>query len=163
MTIQDLGSIGELLAAMATLATLIYLAIQIRQNTKAVKGSTLNSITQHKQFKIRWSSEIAETYRKSVADPTSLTSTEELLMSDWLIASLIARENEYYQYNQGLLDYDNWQSSEKAIRMVLGTRWATNWWKEFSNITLGESFALSDRLRRPLNWVLASKVCVKFI
>jgi len=33
ITIQDLGSIGELIAAIATIATLAYLAIQIRQNT----------------------------------------------------------------------------------------------------------------------------------
>ena len=34
MTIQDLGSIGELIAAVATLATLVYLAVQIRQNSR---------------------------------------------------------------------------------------------------------------------------------
>ena len=39
MTIQDLGSIGERLAAVATLATLFYLAVQIRQNTKAVRAA----------------------------------------------------------------------------------------------------------------------------
>ena len=33
MTLQDLGSIGELLAAIATLLTLIYLAVQVK-NTK---------------------------------------------------------------------------------------------------------------------------------
>ena len=34
MTIQDLGSIGELIAAIATVATLGYLAIQIRQSSR---------------------------------------------------------------------------------------------------------------------------------
>ena len=37
MTIQDLGSIGELVAAIATIATLVYLAIQIRANTTALR------------------------------------------------------------------------------------------------------------------------------
>ena len=37
MSIQDLGSIGEFVAA---LATLVYLAIQIRQNTKQVEEGT---------------------------------------------------------------------------------------------------------------------------
>ena len=37
MTIQDLGSIGELIAAIATVATLIYLAVQIRANTTALR------------------------------------------------------------------------------------------------------------------------------
>ena len=37
MSIQELGSIGELVAGIATVATLIYLALQIRQNTLASK------------------------------------------------------------------------------------------------------------------------------
>lgn len=40
MSIQDLGSIGEFVAALATLATLVYLAIQIRQNTRQVEEGT---------------------------------------------------------------------------------------------------------------------------
>ena len=38
MTIQDWGSIGEILGAIATIATLIYLATQIRQNTKQLEA-----------------------------------------------------------------------------------------------------------------------------
>jgi len=40
VTIQDLGSIGELLAAIATIATLIYLAAQIRQNTRMLEANS---------------------------------------------------------------------------------------------------------------------------
>jgi len=43
VTIQDLGSIGELVAAVATVATLVYLATQIRQNTRTVRASSINS------------------------------------------------------------------------------------------------------------------------
>jgi len=140
MSIQDLGAIGELLAAIATLVTLIYLALQIRQNTTAIKGSTLNSITAHKQFEIRWSSEIGDTYRKAVENPGSLTTNEVFLMADWLLSSFVARENEYYQYQQGLLDEHNWASSEKAIRMILGFDWSLNWWHVFSKSSFGDSF-----------------------
>jgi len=48
MTIQDLGSIGELIAAIATIATLVYLAIQIRQNTAQQKLDAYVSV-QHGQ------------------------------------------------------------------------------------------------------------------
>lgn len=34
MTIQDLGALGEIIGAIAVVASLIYLAIQIRQNTQ---------------------------------------------------------------------------------------------------------------------------------
>ena len=44
MSIQDLGSIGELVAAIATVATLLYLASQIRHSNKALAESTSGSI-----------------------------------------------------------------------------------------------------------------------
>jgi hypothetical protein len=40
VTIQDLGSIGELVAAIATVATLVYLALQISQNTRALRAGS---------------------------------------------------------------------------------------------------------------------------
>ena len=46
MDIQDFGAIGELLAAIATLITLIYLAQQIRQNSKNLQESTSASMNQ---------------------------------------------------------------------------------------------------------------------
>jgi hypothetical protein len=51
MTIQDLGSLGELIAAIATLLTLIYLATQIRQNTAQQRREELLSI-QHGQNEV---------------------------------------------------------------------------------------------------------------
>jgi len=41
MTIQDLGNLGELIAAVATAATLVYLPIQLKQNTRALRSKTL--------------------------------------------------------------------------------------------------------------------------
>ena len=40
MTIQDLGSIGEFVAALATLVALVYVALQIRQNTTQIKENS---------------------------------------------------------------------------------------------------------------------------
>ena len=37
MSLQDLGNIGEFIGAVGVVASLIYLALQIRQNTKAVR------------------------------------------------------------------------------------------------------------------------------
>ena len=48
MTLQDLGSIGELVGAAATVATLIYLAVQIRANTGAMRSAAAQSV--HEAF-----------------------------------------------------------------------------------------------------------------
>lgn len=46
MSIQDLGAIGELVAACATVVTLLYLAVQIRQNNRSLQEATSASINQ---------------------------------------------------------------------------------------------------------------------
>ena len=45
MEIQELGSLGELIAAIATVGTLVYLAAQVRQNTRALRSSTFQAIS----------------------------------------------------------------------------------------------------------------------
>ena len=47
MTIQDLGSLGELIAALATVLTLGYLALQLRQNAKALRSQTFQQSSQY--------------------------------------------------------------------------------------------------------------------
>ena len=44
MTLQDLGNLGEFVAAVAVLISLVYLAIQVRQNTRWVKIQIFESI-----------------------------------------------------------------------------------------------------------------------
>ena len=40
MNWEAIGAVGEVLGAVAVVLTLIYLSLQIRQNTKAMKGAT---------------------------------------------------------------------------------------------------------------------------
>lgn len=44
LSIQDMGAIVELVGAIAVVITLIYLVSQIRQNTLAVKASTMQAL-----------------------------------------------------------------------------------------------------------------------
>lgn len=46
MSIQDLGALGELVAAFATIATLLYLAVQIRQGNRNLHESTSAAVNQ---------------------------------------------------------------------------------------------------------------------
>ena len=61
MTISELGSLGELIGAaatVATVATLLYLALQIRANTLSAKYNAINDIIDRV---IKWQSRIADT------------------------------------------------------------------------------------------------------
>jgi hypothetical protein len=40
MSLEDLGNIGEFVAAVAVVVSLVYVAVQIRQNTRSVRASS---------------------------------------------------------------------------------------------------------------------------
>ena len=46
MNWEALGAIANVLTAVGVIATLIYLSIQIRQNTKAVRSSSIQNLVQ---------------------------------------------------------------------------------------------------------------------
>ena len=45
MNIIELGALGEFLSSIAVIATLVYLAIQIRQNTNSMSTTLIVSMT----------------------------------------------------------------------------------------------------------------------
>ncbi|MGI9323959.1 MAG: hypothetical protein ACR2PZ_01980 [Pseudomonadales bacterium] len=49
MSIADLGALGEFVASFGVIATLIYLAIQMRRNTQAVRLNTAQVVTEELQ------------------------------------------------------------------------------------------------------------------
>ena len=81
MTIQELGSLGELIAAVATIATLVYLALQIRQNTRALGHAEHRAVLEDGNAWRGYLIEnpaIAELYRNGLLDPDALDPIEKL-------------------------------------------------------------------------------------
>jgi hypothetical protein len=58
MSISELGSLGEIIGAIATVATLLYLALQIKANTYSAKYDAINDIINRV---IKWQSRISDT------------------------------------------------------------------------------------------------------
>ena len=144
---------SEVIGAIAVVISLVYLAVQIRQNTMAVRGSTLDAITAHMQEELRWSSEMPVVFRKAMEDPAALTYEESWQLSEWVTAAFTARQNEYHQYRQGMLDEEVWEAIENIIRLLMGIAWIREWWQEYGRKQLAQSFVrkveslgeLSDR------------------
>ncbi len=81
MTLDEVGNIGELIAAIATVATLVYLALQIRQNNFMLRDAAHRGIQDDAD---RWraylieNEEIAALYTRGMNDLDALHSDERL-------------------------------------------------------------------------------------
>ena len=131
---------SDFIGAIAVVVSLVYLALQIRQNTKAIRGSTLDAITAHMQEELRWSSEMPVVFKKAMDDPDTLTFEESWQLSEWVTAAFTARQNEYHQYRQGMLDEEVWEAIENIIKLLMGIPWIRGWWQEYGRKQLAHSF-----------------------
>ena len=71
MNWEAIGAIGELIGALAVVLTLVYLSIQLRQNTRAVDRSMERAVWEDAStwmYKLIDDPEIAELYRAGIQD-----------------------------------------------------------------------------------------------
>jgi len=116
MNWDAIGAIGELLGAAAVLATLIYLALQIRQNTAATRAQIHQSRSdQALEFFLfgAGSSELMDILEKvydsdddvpDISKLDDLTWTEKRRLLFYSVANQQRLENMFFQYKNGFLE-----------------------------------------------------------
>jgi hypothetical protein len=107
MTLQQLSQIGEFLGGLSVLLTLIYLAIQIRGNTKVVRSAgaqqTHDSMVElYRQ--LAGDAQLNRTFRVGTQDMGSLTEDEIGIFFAFWSATLFAVQNWLYQRDNGVLE-----------------------------------------------------------
>ena len=91
MTIQDLGSLGELIAAVATVSTLVYLAIQLKQNTRALRSQTFQQSSMDMSLTanaISSDGELARIVVKASDSLDYLSPEERIRFHFWMVVAL---------------------------------------------------------------------------
>ena len=104
MTIEDLGNIGELIAAIATLITLAYLAMQIRQNTKSVMGARADA---HSHLELDTGALVIQNagiYLRGCKDLSDLNEEEAIVFERIVIAEMTLLSSAFIQYQNGHFD-----------------------------------------------------------
>ena len=122
MSIQDLGSIGELIAAVATVATLAYLAIQIRQNTRSTRAAMIQvSYSQSSRFLSLIGSDtaVARVWRLGLSSPSTLDQDEYIQFLGLATAMLRNFENVFIQFQDSVNDPRAWEPWDRSLRDIM--------------------------------------------
>ncbi len=131
LTIQDLGALGELLGSVAVLATLVYLALQTRQNTMAI-GAQLDAATiaanQTNLLSVATSSELAEAVREDLTDDVT---TNQLRLTMYWTSMFSSFQWQFKQARRGLLPSFN-EAGMGAITALYFTMYRSfeGWWEQ---------------------------------
>ena len=142
MSLNDLANIGQVIGAVAVVISLIYVAMQIRQNTAAVRAATAQSVHEHfanwyQQFATDAS--LAEVAVKGLKDYASLSETEKARFVSIFMAFLSYGQNAFLKWRQGLLSPSLWIGWEQVLMNLLGAPGGKGLWKERAYL-FGEEF-----------------------
>ena len=131
MTIQDLGSIGELIAAVATIATLFYLAVQIRQNTRTVESAAFQSGVDginHLNNLLAHDESMARVFRLGNEGLENLTDDEKVRYGFICLSAFRSFESMYFHDLKGT-GTGLWQTHKEHIGVHISTPGMQEWWE----------------------------------
>ncbi len=127
MTLEDLGNVGEFVGALAVVASLIYLAVQLRQSTKqmvengeearlAALERAVQTASQFRFAMIR-DAGVADIWLRGSRDLTDLNEQEALRF--YLLVSDLLFNHETYFMRCQLTDPERWPPWRNALRRLL--------------------------------------------
>ena len=122
MTIQDFGAIGDLVGGVAVVITLVYLAVQIKQNTKihaSLIRQNFYDATQQQILHAVESPEFNALMNRSWTSDEALSPAEQTQIWRHMQGVLIGYQGAFEQYKSGALPKADWD----LVKLMLRTFW----------------------------------------
>jgi hypothetical protein len=125
------AAIAEVVSSVAVVVTLVYLVIQTQQNFDAINANSRQvSIASDLQI-IATSLSIPGLDLLKFKD--DMTDEEAATLQGWLVMLVRSRENQWFQYRDGLLDERTWRSYLSGLQENLSTPSTRRWWNSISS------------------------------
>ena len=122
MTLESLGNVGEFVGGLAVIISLLYLALQIRQNSKTVRVAAYQSFNEANDrvlLAMAQGPPAAETMTKGLPDLRALDPAENFQFTTLVVSLLNSLQTAYFQHRDGLLPDDLWRRHRAIARWWL--------------------------------------------
>lgn len=150
MTMDKLNQWLTLIANAGVVSGIVFLAIEIQQNTEMIRSQTRDSITEKQIAVFEWWATDTENNRiREQGDQLELDfDSPEGHQYAWMIAgNLRLWENEWYQYQRGLFEPEEFEPRINIWRRIVNTPGIIYIWEEGQRDAFSPEFsALIDSL-----------------
>ena len=125
------SAISEALGVIAIVSSLVFVGIQIRQNSKMVAAQTFQAISSTSAeytFRMGEDPEITKLIGAAMGDGEGLD-REQLMRIDALLRAVYRNfENYYHQRARGFLEADMWEGYRQTMLSMLAGGVGRDWW-----------------------------------
>ena len=139
MTLSDVASLGNIIAAIAVVLSVIYLSRQVRQtNLLARSNARQRMVEQTHEELYRFASD--PDLRRFFRRESTLSSDDQAKLHFFLVAAMRQREWEWFQYKDGVIGRDVYCAYHEVIALHLGTPQTRNWWATVGRVGFNQEF-----------------------
>jgi len=135
-----IGAVGEVAGAIAVVATLFYLASQIKQNTSVTKAESRRAVLEGGHT-ILFTMVENPTIIADIIKSEPLNDEEQIRLSAFLFAMLRFGEFAWGQYREGVIDREQWATEKNVIRFVFDSQRTREWWNHIGRSPFGAEFS----------------------
>jgi hypothetical protein len=148
MNWEAIGAIGEIVGALAVVATLGYLARQMRQANMHAKSQVRQRMIEQTQDELYVIVNDPSIHELFVRDQT-LDPSEQVRLNAYLVSFMRQREWEWFQYEDGVIDKRAHESYYAVIPLLLGTERTRRWWERVGKSGFDKGFVreVDERLK----------------
>jgi hypothetical protein len=149
MSLQEFAELGAAMSGVGVIASVIYVSIQIRHNTRAVRASAFQQVVNSFaaiSFDIAKDKGLVDLYLRAGRDFASLGEVERAQYSLMLLSFLRLAENVYFQTEIRMLQTQHWSGIRDSIKAIIALPGAQTCWGEIKNRLNPEFRAFIDEL-----------------
>ena len=143
MNWEAIGAIAELLSGFGVIATLVYLATQIRQNTNSVKESNYRNQTDrsigHSRF-ISGTPGMMSIYHRGMSNPSALTPEERWQFGTYMYSMFLDFQEGYQLHIKARSDSAYWEPTKYNFLFYLSKPGGNAWWNSQGSKMLDKEF-----------------------
>ena len=143
MNWDAISASAEIIGALCVIASLIYLAQQIRQNTESVRMASHQGVAdqfQNTNLTVLQSAEVSEILMKASQNPSDLSDLDHFRFELFLMALFRTYEELFQLSSNGLVDEELWKCREQAMMHWLSQELVLTWWRSEQRVSYLPAF-----------------------
>lgn len=131
MTLNEIALFAEIVGSIAVVASLAYLAVQVRQNTRATQSATYQSVVSNSlEILASMYSENGnvELWLRANELDADLSPAERMRFHFLMLAMFRHFDNLHYQHAHGAIESEQWQGYAHLLDGYLSSPGVAAWW-----------------------------------
>lgn len=156
MSLETTYYISQIIAVLAVLASLIFVGIQIRQNTEQAKDANrlaraqmhqqiADGFTEAMSLSLQIEDQTVESvFLNGIADQVGAAELQKF--SALMLGLWKHLENVFYQHKEGFVADEYWQSTCNYMMLLLGREGSQQWWDKRKSVFAREFTQFVDQL-----------------